>query len=186
MGSQRVRHDWATSLSLFTFMHWRRKWQLTLVFLPGESQGWGSLVGCGLWSRTELDMSEVTYQQQQSWLRMLCEFQVYNTIFSYTYTFVCDSQVVLVVKNLPANAEDIEMQVWILGQKDHLEEGTATNSSVLAWRVLMDRGASWATVHSVAKSQTQLKQLTTHIYLSIIFPILLLFRLLHNIDLILS
>ena len=45
MGSLRVRHDWATSLSLFTFMHWRRKWQPTAVFLPGESQGWGSLVG---------------------------------------------------------------------------------------------------------------------------------------------
>ena len=41
MGSLRVRHDWATSLSLFTFMHWRRKWQPTAVFLPGESQGWG-------------------------------------------------------------------------------------------------------------------------------------------------
>ena len=39
MGSQRVGHDWATSLSLFTFMHWRRKWQPTPVFLPGESQG---------------------------------------------------------------------------------------------------------------------------------------------------
>ena len=38
MGSRRVRHDWATSLSLFTFMHWRRKWQPTPVFLPGESQ----------------------------------------------------------------------------------------------------------------------------------------------------
>ena len=37
MGSLRVRHDWATSLSLFTFMHWRRKWQPTPVFLPGES-----------------------------------------------------------------------------------------------------------------------------------------------------
>ena len=37
LGSQRVRHDWATSLSLFSFMHWRRKWQLTPVFLPGES-----------------------------------------------------------------------------------------------------------------------------------------------------
>ena len=37
----RVRDDWATSLSLFTFMHWRRKWQPTPVFLPGESQGWG-------------------------------------------------------------------------------------------------------------------------------------------------
>ena len=51
MGSQRVRHDWVTSLSLFTFMHWRRKWQPTPVFLPGESQGLGSLVGCHLWDR---------------------------------------------------------------------------------------------------------------------------------------
>ena len=42
MGSQRVGYDWATSLSLFTFMHWRRKWQPTPVFLPGESQGWGA------------------------------------------------------------------------------------------------------------------------------------------------
>ena len=48
----RVRHDWATSLLLFTFMRWRRKWQPTPVFLPGESQGWGSLVGCRLWGRT--------------------------------------------------------------------------------------------------------------------------------------
>ena len=40
MGLLSVGHDWATSLSLFTFMHWRRKWQPTPVFLPGESQGW--------------------------------------------------------------------------------------------------------------------------------------------------
>ena len=59
MGSLRVRHDWATSLSLFTFMHWRRKWQPTPVFLPGESQGWRSLVGCcRLWGRTESDTTE--------------------------------------------------------------------------------------------------------------------------------
>ena len=51
MGSLRVRQDWATPLSLFTFMHWRRKWQPTPVFLPGESQGRGSLVGCRLWGR---------------------------------------------------------------------------------------------------------------------------------------
>ena len=60
MGSRRVRHDWATSLSLFTFMHWRRKWQPTPVFLPGESQGQRSLVGCSLWGRTESDTTEVT------------------------------------------------------------------------------------------------------------------------------
>ena len=51
-GSLRIRYNWATSLSLFTFMHWRRKWQPTPVFLPGESQGWGSLVGCRLWGHT--------------------------------------------------------------------------------------------------------------------------------------
>ena len=42
MGSLRVGHDWATSLSLFSFMHWRRKWQPTPVFLPGESQDGGA------------------------------------------------------------------------------------------------------------------------------------------------
>ena len=46
MGSLRVGHGGAISLSFFTFMHWRRKWQSTPVFLPGESQGPGSLVGC--------------------------------------------------------------------------------------------------------------------------------------------
>ena len=60
MGSLRVRHDWATSLSLFTFMRWRRKWRPTPLFLPGESQGRGGLVGCHLWGRTELDTTEVT------------------------------------------------------------------------------------------------------------------------------
>ena len=45
MGSLRVGHDWVASLSLFTFMHWRRRWQPTPVFLPGGSQGRGSLVG---------------------------------------------------------------------------------------------------------------------------------------------
>ena len=49
MGSLRVGHDWATSLSLFTFMHWRRKWQPTPVLLPGESHGGRSLVGYSLW-----------------------------------------------------------------------------------------------------------------------------------------
>ena len=55
MGSQRV-----TSHSLFIFLHWRRKWQPTALFLPGESQGPGSLVGCHLWGRTESDTTEAT------------------------------------------------------------------------------------------------------------------------------
>ena len=58
-----VAKSW-TRLSNFTFiftlMHWRRKWQPTPVFLPGESQGEKSLVGCHLWGRTELDTTEAT------------------------------------------------------------------------------------------------------------------------------
>ena len=46
-------------------VHWRRKWQPTPVFLPRESQGQGSLVGCGLWGHTESDTTEATQQQQQ-------------------------------------------------------------------------------------------------------------------------
>ena len=53
----RVRHNWATSLSLFTFMHWRRKWQPTPVFLPGESQGRGAW-----WA--------AVYGVAQSWTRL--------------------------------------------------------------------------------------------------------------------
>ena len=58
MGSLRVGHDWMTSLSLFILIHWRRKWQPTSIFLPGESQWWGSLVGCHLWGHTESDTTE--------------------------------------------------------------------------------------------------------------------------------
>ena len=72
MGLLRVGHDWATSLSLFTFVHQRRKWQPTLVFLPGESQGRGSLVGCLLWGRTESDTTEATQQQQQQPPQSIC------------------------------------------------------------------------------------------------------------------
>ena len=60
MGLLGVRYDCVTSLSLFTFMHWRRKWQPTAVLLPGESQGRGSLVGCHLWGLTESDTTEAT------------------------------------------------------------------------------------------------------------------------------
>ena len=54
------------------------------------------------------------------------------------------------------------MWVRFLGQEDPLEEGMATHSSILAWRIPVDRGAWWATVHKVSKSRTRLKQLGTH------------------------
>ena len=60
------------------------------------------------------------------------------------------------VKNLPAMQEMLEIWVQPLGQEDPLEKGMATLSSILAWRIPMDRGAWQVTVHRVAKSQTQL------------------------------
>ena len=69
MGSLRVGHNWATSLSLFTFIHWRRKWQLTPVFLPGEFHGQRSLAAYSLCSHTESDTTELlgTYIQSSLW-----------------------------------------------------------------------------------------------------------------------
>ena len=53
-----------------------------------------------------------------------------------------------------------ETQVQFLGQEDPLEEGKATHSSILAWRIPMDRGSRWVTVHSIAKSWTLLKRIS--------------------------
>ena len=59
-------------------------------------------------------------------------------------------------KNLPAMQEPWELQIWSPGREDPLEKGTATHSSILAWRMPMDRGAWRATVHGVVKSRTWL------------------------------
>ena len=74
------------------------------------------------------------------------------------YMYTCSqraSQVTLAVKNPPANAGDVRDQVQFLGQEDPQEEGMAMHSSILAWRITMDRGASWATVHGL-QSQIEL------------------------------
>ena len=111
MGSLRVGRSWATSLSLFTFMHWRRKWQPTPVFLPGESQGQRGLVGCRLWGHTELD----------------------TTAAAAAVNFFCRgperaSLMAQVVKNLPASAGDVG-SVPESGRS--LEEGMVTPTSTL-------------------------------------------------------
>ena len=71
MGSLRVEHHWATSLSLFTFMHWRRKWQPTPVFLPGESQGWGSLVGCYWVAQSRTRLKWLSSSSSRAFLRFI-------------------------------------------------------------------------------------------------------------------
>ena len=97
MGSPRVGHDRATSLSLFTFLHWRKKWQ------PGESQGRGSLVGFRLWGRTESDTTEATWQQQRQTTETTIKL-VYvrpspsiqpDKILLYSSTFNCDTSMLL-------------------------------------------------------------------------------------------
>ena len=93
LGSRRVWHDWATSLSLFSFMHCKRKWQLTPVFLPGESQGRGSLVGCRLWGHTESDTTEATLQQQQQIQRLLLQSFVLFFIFFFSLFLLCRADV---------------------------------------------------------------------------------------------
>ena len=109
MGSRRVRHDWATSRSLFTFMHWRRNWQPTPVFLPGEPQGrgawWAAVYGVAQ-SRTRLKRLSSSSSSA--------------------------SLLALTVKNLPAM-----QQTWIqfLGWEDPLGKGMATLSGSLAWRI---------------------------------------------------
>ena len=127
MGSLRVGQDSATSLSLFTFMHWRRKWQPTLVFLPGESQGRGDLVGCRPW---------VT----RSWTLL-------KQLSSSRETHGA-SRVAQWLKNLPANAGD-------KGSISVSERSTGEgNGSPLQCSCLgnpMDRGAWQAAVNGVTK-----------------------------------
>ena len=76
MGSRRVRHDWATSLWLFTFMHWRRKWQPTPVFLPRESQGWGEPGGLPSMGshRVGHDWSDLAAAAADVFLELSCFF----------------------------------------------------------------------------------------------------------------
>ena len=82
MGSLRVRHDWATSLSLFTFTHWRRKW---------ESQGLQRLVGCRLWGRTESDWSDLAaahtvISHRYRWYRFM--YRYFGGIFCVSFSLL--------------------------------------------------------------------------------------------------
>ena len=88
----------------------------------------------------------------------------WSSIFSICYVpswlLYWASLVAQTVKNLPTMWES-----WVqsLGWEDPLEEGMATHSNILAWRIPMNRGAWWATVHRVAKSRTRLSDwLTQH------------------------
>ena len=77
----------------------------------------------------------------------------------YPHQYSWASLVAQMVRNLP------EMQeTWVqsMDWEDPLEEGIATHSSILAWRIPMDRGAWWATGHGVARSRTQVSDQAQH------------------------
>ena len=109
-------------------MHWRRKWQPTPVFLPGESQERGSLVGCCSWGRTESDTTDTTQQQQQQ-------------------GFSGGS----VEKDPPANAGDLGS---IPGSGRAPAEGHGNPLQYSCLENLMDRGAWQATVLGVPELDT--------------------------------
>ena len=93
MGLQRVGHNWATSLSLFTFLHWRRKWQPTPIFLPGESQGawWAAVYGVTQsWTRLTWLSSSSSYQIQ--WLLLFfCLIRLSLMFSTADHPFLCAS-----------------------------------------------------------------------------------------------
>ena len=113
-------------------MHWRRKWQPTPVFLPGESQGQGSLVGCHLWGRTESNTTEVISSSSSWWLSS---------------------------KESACNARD-EGLIPVSGRSPGGGYGDPLQYSCL--KNCTDRGAWWSMIYRVAKSWTQLKQLSMH------------------------
>jgi len=103
VGLRRVGHDWVTSLSLFTFMHWRRKWQPTPVFLPEESQGrgawWAAVYGVTQ-SRTRLkwlsSISVCIYNELVISLFYICFVVVvqslsHGRLFMTTWTIICQA-----------------------------------------------------------------------------------------------
>ena len=104
-------------------MHRRRKWHPTPVFLPGESQGWGSLVGCRLWGHTESNTTEVTQQQQQAlsrlWNQILQQYASCGNLIVPSH-LVGASLIAQLVKNPPAIQETL---VQFLGQEDPVEKG---------------------------------------------------------------
>ena len=114
MGSLRVRHNWATSLSLSTFMHWRRKWQPTPVFLPGESQGrgaWWAAVSGVAQSRTRIKR-----------LSRSSSSQIYSKILIRFYCFFFSIGVIIFASNLRATqswgqkAKTLHPQAFVLGK----------------------------------------------------------------------
>ena len=130
-GTTRGWDGWRASLTRWTWV-WAssRSWWWTGK--PGELQSMG--------------------QQSWTWLSDWTDQTMMSYHTGYQWAIKQASLVDQMIKNVPSTWE-----TWVqsLGWEDLLEKGMATHSSILAWRIPMDRGAWWATVHGVSKSQTQ-------------------------------
>ena len=148
MGLLRVWHDWATSLSFFTFMHWRRKWQPTPVFLPGESQGQRRLSSMG---SPRVGHNWYDFAAAAAGDSSQCNQFVFLR-FEVSLAFSGGNS----VKNSSANAGDVRGMGSIPGSWRCPGRGHGNPLSYSCLENPMNRGGWRATVHGAAKSQTWL------------------------------
>ena len=157
MGSLRVRNNWATSLSLFTFMHWKRKWQPTPVFLPGESQARGSLVA-----------AVYVVTQSQTQVKLLSSS---SSLFTRRKRWH-PAPVLLPGKShgqrslvgcSPCGIEesDTTERLHFHFSLSCMGEGNGNPFQCSCLENPRDGGAWWASVYGVAQSRTRLKQLSS-------------------------
>ena len=133
-----------TSLSLFTFLHWRRKWQPTPVFLPEESQGWRSLVGCRLWG----SLGKNTGEGDGTPLQYSC---LENPMDGGAWWAAVHG----VTKSYTTERLHFHFSLSCIG------EGNGNPLQCSCLENPRDGGAWWAAVYGVAQSRTRLKRLSS-------------------------
>ena len=181
MGSLRVGHDGATSLSLFSFIFGEgngNPLQCSCLENPRDGGAWWAAVYGVAQSRTQLkrlssssssskgfcgaslvaQLVKNLPEMQETPVRFLGPARSPGEGVGYPLKYSWASLVAQMVKNPPSMRKT---WVWSLSWKDPLEESMATHSSILAWRIPVDRGAWRATVHGVAKSWTRLSKHST-------------------------
>ena len=158
MGSLRVRPDWATSLSLFTYMHWRRKWQPTPVFLPGESQGRGKpggLPSMGLHSRTRLKWLSISITKGAEYIApsLVLVFDQQNELRleKASHSFVCS-----LASLPPFESSDIPL-VQVEPKEDTWGRAASVNQQTYSEKQSCPAARSWAIWPDLVKSSADLQ-----------------------------
>ena len=115
---------------------WRRKWQPTPVFLPGEFQGRGSLVGCSVWGRTESDTTEATQQQQQQHDHQLEKaMPPHSSTLAWKIPWTEEPFRLQPMGSLRVKHDSATSLSLFTSHFYALEKEMATHSSILAWRI---------------------------------------------------